>query len=193
MAAATPFAGSCGNDGNRWNGPLQLSDPAPDGEPDPLQCGPAGRPGRAGAPAEAFAGRSAPVKLTAPGSQRQAYGPLTQGWLGVTRSLLRHYLECVEGSEQGGRRQQRRPPCYCGGSTRARGISIDALLAFACWDRSGSLLLQCPAAGAFARVLLDLGFNVAGNLIDRKARLLLARRIVDEGLQKCACVRRDLA
>lgn len=155
MAAATPFVGSCGNDGNRWNGPLQLSDPASDGEPHPLKCGPAGRSGRGGAPAQAFNGRSAPVKLTAPGAQRQANRPLTQGWLGVTRSLLRHYCECVEGSEAGGRRL-RRPPCHGGGSTRARTISIDALPALACWHRSGlcycSALLPAPLR-AFSLIL----------------------------------------
>jgi hypothetical protein len=49
-----------------------------------------------------------------------------------------------------------------------------------------------PTAGTFSRVLLDFGFNVAGNLIDREARLLLARRIFDECLQEGTCMRREL-
>ena len=70
----------------RPNGPLQLSDPRHHGELYPLQRGPSDRSGRGRAAAKAFGVGSAPVKLTAPRSQRQAR---------IARLLQRRYCGCV--------------------------------------------------------------------------------------------------
>ena len=152
----------------RPNGPLQLSDPDHHGELYPLQRGPTDRSGRGRAAAKAFGVGSAPVKLTAPRSQRQASGPLSVG--GDSQAATATLLRMRVGKRTG------RPA----GTSPASRPFVAAQL----WTRAMSgpspIPIEGPTAGTFSRVLLDLGFNVAGNLIDREARLLLARRIFHE-------------